>query len=416
MIIVGVAVSWQSGRRAAQQAEQLAADTVQTTALALALPMTSEDIAGTREWTDHLVSAVTPRLTSGEVLTVHIWQRVDATRGRILWSTSEQHAGKVVPLGGAAVALDTGQAVVEKLHDGTQSEGSDVPNLYEIYQPFHDRTGTAYVLEVYKQVGNVETIRTQLLWDWLPLSLGGVLLLAAVTFPLSLGLARSAAAAERDRAAFADQALRARAEEHRRISEVLHERTVQDLSAARLILEASRRSSASSEVGNAVDSAIDRLATDVAELRRLLSTGEATEWQAEDLATALSGWVATLPDPGKVELDLPATPWPLHQPEVAVALRVIKESVRNAVKHAHAQHIHVEGAAHDGWLAVTVTDDGDGIDDPVASGLGLQIMRYASRSVGGSILLKSTAGAGTTMQLRLPTTDAAAGRRAGRRL
>ena len=196
------------------------------------------------------------------------------------WSTDGSRRSVVVPLGGAAEALDTWAPVVERLHDGTESEGPPLPNLYEIYLPFRDRTGTAYVLEIYKPVREYNAIYRGLLADWLPIPIVGILLLSIVTFPLSLRLARTAAAAERDRGLFADQALRARADEHRRISEVLHERTVQDLAAARLILDGAKQTDDPDALRAALDQTTDLLDAEVAELRGLLSSGEATEWQA----------------------------------------------------------------------------------------------------------------------------------------
>lgn len=232
LLVVGVVVLWLTGARATQQADRHADQLVRSTALTLALPLTGEDIAGDVTWQARLDDAVAPLIADDEIVTAHVWDRIDDTMGELIWSSSPDRIGDVVPLGGAAEALDTGEAVTERLADGHQSEGPMLPDLYEAYLPFHDRTGTAYVLEIYKPVREYDEIRGDLLRDWLPIALLGIVAVGAITLPLSLRLARAAARAERDRTAFADRALRARAEEHRRIAEVLHERTVQDLSAA----------------------------------------------------------------------------------------------------------------------------------------------------------------------------------------
>ncbi len=412
MLLVGVLLGWRCTVRATEQAEQAAADQVRATALALAVPLTSADITGDSGWMTRFARIVEPRLESGDILTVHIWRRIDQSTGQIYWSTDEARSGSVVPLGGAAVALDTGEPVVDRLDDGRQSEGPPLPNLYEIYLPFTDRTGASYVLEIYQPVHDFEAIRSALLRDWLPIPILGVLLVGAVTFPLSLRLARAVAVAERDRALFADQALKARAEEHRRMAERLHERTVQDLAAARLILEGVRDLPADIEVGVALDQANKLLAGDIQDLRTLLSTGEATEWQADDLASALTGWVNALPTPELVRLELPTHSLCLADPDVAVVFRVVKESVRNAVKHAQATRIDVRVARDQtGGLSAEVHDDGVGCD-PVAktrsTGLGLQLMRHATAAAGGSLRVDSTPGAGTTVQLSLPRSSAGA--------
>ena len=407
MLIVGVLLGWRCTVRANEQAEQAAADQVRATALLLAVPLTSADIIGDNSWMTRLQQSVRPRLANNEIVAVHIWRRIDQTMGQIYWSSDERRSGSVVPLGGAAVALDTGEPVIDRLDDGRQSEGPALPNLYEIYLPFTDRTGADYVLEVYQPVHDFEAIRSALLRDWLPIPIIAVLLVGAVTFPLSLRLARAVAVAERDRALFADHALKARAEEHRRMAERLHERTVQDLAAARLILEGVRDLPADSGVGLALDQANELLADDIQDLRTLLSTGEATEWQIDDLAGALAGWVAALPDPALVRIELPEESLSLADPDVAVVFRVIKESVRNAVKHAQASRIEVRVTRdHEGGLAAEVHDDGIGCNptpDPRSSGLGLRLMRHATAAAGGSLRVESSPGSGTAVHLELPS-------------
>lgn len=406
MLIAGVVVGWRCTVRATEQAEQAAADQVRATALVLAVPLTSADITGDKGWMARLQQTVGPRLANNDIVAVHIWRRIDQTMGQLYWSSDEGRTGSVVPLGGAAVALDTGEPVIDRLDDGRQSEGPPLPNLYEIYLPFTDRTGANYVLEIYQPVHDFEVIRSALLRDWLPIPIIAVLLVGAVTFPLSLRLARAVAVAERDRALFADHALKARADEHRRMAERLHERTVQDLAAARLILEGVRDLPADSEVGTALDQANELLAEDIQELRSLLSTGEATEWQTDDLASALAGWVEALPAPELVRIELPAQSLSLTDPNVAVVFRVIKESVRNAVKHARATRIEVRVArTQDGGLTAEVHDDGIGCNPNASTestGLGLLLMRHASMAAGGSLRIDSSVGTGTTVQLRLP--------------
>lgn len=190
------------------------------------------------------------------------------------------------------------------------------------------------------------------------------------------------------------------------MAERLHERTVQDLAAARLILEGVRDLPADSEVGVALDQANDLLADDIQDLRSLLSTGEATEWQTDDLAGALAGWVEALPKPELIRLALPAESLSLTDPDVAVVFRVVKESVRNAVKHAQATRIDVQVTRDEqGGLIADVHDDGVGCEltaDPRSTGLGLRLMRHATAAAGGSLRIESSPGAGTVVQLRLP--------------
>jgi signal transduction histidine kinase len=67
--------------------------------------------------------------------------------------------------------------------------------------------------------------------------------------------------------------------------------------------------------------------------------------------------------------------------------RIAQEAVRNAVRHGQARSIrlHLHGAR--AKVRLTVTDDGVGMSiDPMdAAGMGLKIMRYRARILGGEV-------------------------------
>lgn len=65
--------------------------------------------------------------------------------------------------------------------------------------------------------------------------------------------------------------------------------------------------------------------------------------------------------------------------------RIAQEAVTNALKHAGAQHIHILLAAAQGLVTLQVSDDGAGIKEPNGQGLGLKIMRYRARLIGGNL-------------------------------
>ena len=88
--------------------------------------------------------------------------------------------------------------------------------------------------------------------------------------------------------------------------------------------------------------------------------------------------------------------------------RLIQESLANAYRHGHAaeRRATVEAAALGrGELQVKVSDHGPGFDlsrTPGDSQLGLMGMRERVESLGGSFLVESHPGAGTTVCARLP--------------
>jgi signal transduction histidine kinase/ligand-binding sensor domain-containing protein len=88
--------------------------------------------------------------------------------------------------------------------------------------------------------------------------------------------------------------------------------------------------------------------------------------------------------------------------------RIVREAVRNAYQHAHADTIEAEIRFGDRDLSIRVRDDGSGVDAQVlARGQrpghwGLPGMRERSERLGGHFHVWSEAGAGTEVELRLP--------------
>ncbi|PZP28673.1 MAG: histidine kinase [Roseateles depolymerans] len=84
--------------------------------------------------------------------------------------------------------------------------------------------------------------------------------------------------------------------------------------------------------------------------------------------------------------------------------RLVQEALTNVLRHAHAQQVRVALTQGEGWLQLSVRDDGRGFDPAgVPPGHhGLLGMRYRIESLGGSLELHSAPGAGTLVLARLP--------------
>ncbi|SDQ25025.1 sensor histidine kinase [Microbacterium sp. cf332] len=98
-----------------------------------------------------------------------------------------------------------------------------------------------------------------------------------------------------------------------------------------------------------------------------------------------------------------------------VVLRCMQEALANVRKHAGAARVDVGLARDDdGWLRLEVHDDGRGFDPgSPRTGYGLDGMRERVALAGGSVEVAATAGAGTTLTVRLPAAAAlASGREA----
>jgi signal transduction histidine kinase len=89
------------------------------------------------------------------------------------------------------------------------------------------------------------------------------------------------------------------------------------------------------------------------------------------------------------------------EPIETAAYYVASEALANAMKHARASHIEIALAARSGRLLLSIRDDGVGGADP-ARGSGLAGLADRVEALGGSIQLRSAAGAGTHITVELP--------------
>jgi two-component system sensor histidine kinase UhpB len=88
--------------------------------------------------------------------------------------------------------------------------------------------------------------------------------------------------------------------------------------------------------------------------------------------------------------------------EQLVVYRVVQEGLSNVTRHAGAERVRVEIACHTGGTLTRVVDDGLGFDPAQASaGLGLTGMRERAALAGGRLEVRSSPGAGTTIELRM---------------
>lgn len=84
--------------------------------------------------------------------------------------------------------------------------------------------------------------------------------------------------------------------------------------------------------------------------------------------------------------------------------RIAQEAVNNALKHSHAKHIGIILTQSNGSLALTVNDDGIGLPSQPRErrGMGLNIMAYRARMIGGALHVRPGAGGGTVVSLVFP--------------
>lgn len=84
--------------------------------------------------------------------------------------------------------------------------------------------------------------------------------------------------------------------------------------------------------------------------------------------------------------------------------RIAQEAVRNAVRHGHARTIRLHLHSARAKVRLTVTDDGTGMPPHAdeAAGMGLKIMRYRARMLGGEVRFERATPSGTRIVCECP--------------
>jgi PAS domain S-box-containing protein len=127
---------------------------------------------------------------------------------------------------------------------------------------------------------------------------------------------------------------------------------------------------------------------------------------AHGLMSALQQWAGEVEDLFAVNCRFQCfTPVLINDDTVATHLYYIaREAVNNAIKHGHAGHITIRLAADQHQGALTIQDDGYGIGDvvPGNKGMGLHLMSYRARVVGGSLEVRPVATGGTMVTCLFP--------------
>lgn len=218
------------------------------------------------------------------------------------------------------------------------------------------------------------------------------------------------------------EVLRISDEERRRIGQDLHDGLGQQLTGIGLIARSLTRNLA--KAGSPAAETADEITTlihDADEQARRLARGLVpVELGVDGLPAALHRLAANAThlfgiecvfEPGIESYEL------LHSPEQASHLyRIAQEALRNAVRHGQAERVVITLTAGSERLRLRILDDGTGIPDGVmaaghdgTSGMGLNIMNYRARIIGGSLDVRSGPDGGTVVTCTLPpSSDASA--------
>jgi signal transduction histidine kinase len=196
-----------------------------------------------------------------------------------------------------------------------------------------------------------------------------------------------------------------RREERLRIARELHDRVAHGIGLALQNFDLHQY-----YAGRCPERARTKLATAVAQLRDALSTasGLASDLRrpapSEGIKRLLRDYLAENAPPslrtsvrvsGEIDRLAPGVGEQIYL--------IVREAIRNAVRHAHATRLRLVIEAGHAALSATVVDDGCGFDPVVSpAGSGLRSMLERAQSIHATVAVTSARGRGTTVRLRVP--------------
>lgn len=110
---------------------------------------------------------------------------------------------------------------------------------------------------------------------------------------------------------------------------------------------------------------------------------------------------------GVVSLVVAGEPLVLSRDVMGSLLLLVQEAVGNALRHGHAQHVHVRLSYAIDEIGMEIEDDGSGFNPRSAPGTrdghyGLEGMRQRMTWLGGTVSINSRPGSGTCISVHLP--------------
>jgi PAS domain S-box-containing protein len=197
-------------------------------------------------------------------------------------------------------------------------------------------------------------------------------------------------------------------EEQRRIGQDLHDGLGQHLTGIAFMSKVQEQKLADKGLPEAADAArIVRLVNEAINRTRELAHGLIPVFSdAQGLMSALRRWMAEVEDLFKISCRFDCDePVLVHDTDMATHLyRIAQEAVNNAIKHGDAKNIVVSLSAQNSRGTLRIDDDGPGISEIPANnpGMGMQIMNYRAKMIGGSLRLQKAGSRGTSVICQFP--------------
>ena len=145
------------------------------------------------------------------------------------------------------------------------------------------------------------------------------------------------------------------------------------------------------------------------ELRRCIWDLRSEVLDEKDFAEAIRHTLHPISESANVTVNVMVPRTRLNDSTAHAILCVLRELTANAINHGKAKHVHVDGAYEDGWLRISVHDDGCGFVPSERPGsnqghFGIDGIKERIKCIGGSFTIESEPGQGACarIELKLP--------------
>jgi signal transduction histidine kinase len=202
-------------------------------------------------------------------------------------------------------------------------------------------------------------------------------------------------------------------QERRRWARELHDETLQGLAGFQVLLSSALRRSDAGSLERAVRTAVEQIDTEIEKLRMLITELRPAALDELGLQPAIESLASRVAAVQGLEVETEVSLGFGEErlsPDLETAVyRLVQEALTNVVKHARAERVTIEIAAHDAQVDVLVRDDGVGFDpDAPREGFGITGMRERVGLADGTLAIASRPGEGTTVQATLSRASAEA--------
>ena len=213
--------------------------------------------------------------------------------------------------------------------------------------------------------------------------------------------------------------------ERHRWARELHDETLQELGALRVLLETSAGREGSELPADVRRLAIEHVDRGIRNLQGLITELRPAALDDLGVGAAIEALARQSSERFGVEIDVDvdlaaegeAGPSRLPPDIEATIYRLVQEATNNAIKHAEPQRISVTVSRGDATVDVTVADDGKGFDpDRAERSFGLIGMQERAALSGGNLEIDSVPGRGTEVRAELALSEPAVSETPGPKL